>query len=251
MNIYEEYGGMTSPGTDQNIGTQFRSSSPSVGSLEADEYGRCNGLTVDFLGADPFTAVFELRSGYLLERNIENDIDDSLLPYNSFRPILPPKELIAIGQESVRLLEESCRPTDETILQRIRRDVCFSRKEGKNAKLELPVLRSDPDFDFGEMLRDVKAHQLAPLSDHHLPLEPTDREKDEGIEFPAIWLHVDQRFMTNLNQELLDMSRESVEVAATSLLSEWSESEQRDLVSSYIEYHGVSDTDTTVIHPLC
>ncbi len=250
MNIYEDYGGMTPPGTDPNIATQFRSSSPSVGSLEAHEYGRCNGLTVDFLGADPFTAVFELGSDFLLVSDIEYDIDDSLLPYNSFRFIFPPKELIAIGRESVRLLEESCQPVDERILQGIRREVFFSRKERKKVKLELPVLRSDPEFDFREMLRNIKAHHLGPLPDHHLPLEPTDRDKDEGIEFPTIWQCVDQRIMTSLDQEHLDMSRESVEVAATSLLSEWSENEQRDLVSSWMEYHGVSDADTTYIRPL-
>ena len=217
-------------------------SPPSILDLSADEYARYSGLTTDshllfdwskLVSHDPCIAsTFDhLPPGQLIEK--------AQLQECLFRAIIPAPEQWQMPVASLQLLHQVCIACKEQDLRDLASQQCFSETLRYRAlKLDVPALRSDHAIDCGRLARRVKAFLKEPLPNHRLPLHPSDIEKGEGLEFPQSTREKGREQMSAVENEHLEVNKDTLVYLMQSLKSEWTEEDQRGLyagVSNYVK----------------
>ncbi|KAK4161049.1 hypothetical protein QBC43DRAFT_324385 [Cladorrhinum sp. PSN259] len=209
--------------------------------LEADEYARYNGLTIDNF-TDPWSIPpqhDDAIASTLTHLDPGDLIEDAALQECYFRSIptseqweLPPKSLAAL-QDSVK----RCKVEEVATLMD---DLCFAERN-KNVGLEYdpPLLRSDHEEDCRRLARRVNAFRKVPLPDHRLPVEPADVTKGEGLEFPSIALEKDKLLMKRVEEEKLSMDHDNLKYLMESIKADWTVKDQKELIESTYPYHGI------------
>jgi hypothetical protein len=109
----------------------------------------------------------------------------------------------------------------------------------RRLKFELPVLRTDNEIDLRIHERRICAAREVNLSDHHLPLEPCDEDKDEGMQFPPQAYAVDRKIMQSVEHEKIEISKVSFQTLLRYLKADWTEADQDAMLRSQVEYKGV------------
>jgi Sialic acid synthase len=219
--------------------------SPSISSVsfvEADEYARLHGLTVDSLffdwteliDNDPIIApsVIELGPGELIEGPELEECE--------FRPIIPEPEQWNISIGSLKLLQQTCRECEERQIKEIFLAECLSTTlELASLKLEPPLLYSDHTLDCRRLARQVRNFMKDPLPDISLPLESYDVEQGQGLEFPRALVEADKEQTKSVENEKLNVTRDILWYISQTIKSDWTEENQQQLYESAAGYPGV------------
>lgn len=158
---------------------------------------------------------------------------------------IPPKvsapEKWEVRGKSLALLHDVCKRQSEAevdgLINQIRKQVEANNIRGM--KIELPVLRTDNDTDLRRYTRRISATREVHLSDHHLPLEPCDEEQDEGLEFPKQAYAADRKITQSVENEKIEISRQSFEALVKYSKADWTEADQDVMRRRHVKYQGV------------
>jgi len=213
---------------------------PSI--VDAGQYARCNGLTIDSLlfdwqqlvGDDPAIAstLAALDAGQLIEA--------AQLQECLFRAIIPAAEQWHVPAASLHILQHVCRRCKDDELADLVSEQCFTETlKWESLKLEAPILRSDHGTDCRRLARRVKAFLKEALPDHRLPLHPVDMAQGEGLEFPESMAEMDTEQMKVIEQESLEVTKSTLLYLMRNLKTDLTNNDQWDLVESVSPYHRV------------
>ena len=161
------------------------------------EYARFHGLSIDHRAIHPLQ--------YIIDTPSLPDVQDppELFEIDASCGTLAPERL-SISKEAAALLS-SIRGTqsedhvfDESVLPDTHRV--------RNLKMEIPLLRTDPELD----LRDFQARVIPDLAAEHLPLEKVDEELDEGLTWPLSYEDLYQQVKEESESEKPMFSKEAL-----------------------------------------
>lgn len=226
--------------TVDNLPSSYRAQQ-SEAAREVVGYLRSLGLTVAY--EDTF------QHWMLNEpRKLANLSDDSAgitpwddLPDCSIPPIVSAPEKWEIHDKSLFFLRDVCRRQSEAEVEEYIRKV-KERTEAdsiRQLKVELPLLRTDNEIDLLRYKRKIHTAREVHLSDHHLPLEPCDDNKDEGLEFPPQAYAADRKIVKGAENEKIEISKHSFETLLRNLKTDWTEADQIAMLRSQVQYKGV------------
>lgn len=142
---------------------------------------------------------------------------------------------------SLALRRDVCKIQNEAEVEGYMRQIRMGAeaKSIREIKLELPVLRTDNETDLRRHTRRINAAREVHLSNHHLPLEPCDEDKDEGLRFPPEAYAADRKIVQSVESEKIEISRHSFEALVKYMNAEWTESDQDAMLRSQVEYKAV------------
>lgn len=210
--------------------------------INADQYARSNGLTIDSLLIDwqqlvevdqaIASTVADVQAGHLIEA--------AQLQECIFRVIIPTTEQWQMSATSLQILQQVCGRCKEDELAELVLQQCFTDTlRWRNLKLETPALRSDHGTDCRRLARRVSAFLKEALPDHRLPLHPVDIARGEGVEFPDNLLRGDVEMMIAIEQETLEVTKATLVFLMHSLKSDLTEKDQWDLLCTDAPYQRV------------
>ena len=219
----------------------YTESERSPPSMEADEYARWNGLTVDSL-VDPLGDLY-----------FDNAIAASLLPLDdgdlfeidhlqecSFRSIIPASTQLEATMSSLRLLQDVCKQQKGQDVAQLMTKLCFEENaELKKLKLPVPILRSDHDADCRKLRKWLKKFLDPDLKDQCPPDDPTEPAGDTLL-FSDEEKKGDTSLMAQIRQETMELRKEPLVLLSQSLKSELTKDEKDEFVASMATYKGVS-----------
>lgn len=218
-------------------------SQPNEAALEAAEYLRSAGLTVDYQEALPDWMLDTPR------RLIDPSADPTTgltswdgLPDCSVPAAVPAVEKWSVSDKTVMYIQDVCKRRSEDEVQGYVREIrAAAEKAGsvRGLKVELPALRTDHDLDFRAYERDICAALQVHLADHHLPLDPCDKERDECLGFPSTAYLAGERIVKSMEKEKIEISRESLMAFKSLLKSDWTEEDQQAVLTAKVNYKGV------------
>ncbi|KAK4237334.1 hypothetical protein C8A03DRAFT_16108 [Achaetomium macrosporum] len=227
----------------ESIQSQY---SPSTGSptsfANADEYARCTGLTIDSRFFDwrqlvehdqaLASTIVELETGQLIETvQLEECV---------FRAIIPTPEQWQIPAASLQILQDVCtRRKDEDLADLVSGQCFLETSKWQSLKLEAPALRSDHGIDCRRLTRRVKSFLKEPLPEHRLPLHPVDVGKGEGLEFPESMAEMGKAYVQTIEQENLEVTRDTLVYLMQSLRSDLTDNDRRTFARETSAYKGV------------
>ena len=161
-------------------------------------YARFYGLTQDHLALDPLQGLKTLPKAQL---QLEDGPDLFQLREDC---VELPRERLDVSPGALSLLSEvlalaKCSPSfdslDEIDTHRVRR-----------LKLELPLLRTDPEVDLIRF-----APQVVPDLEHEfLPLETIDEEADEGLTLPSSYERLPEEWNRRVQSERLEVNGDAL-----------------------------------------
>ncbi len=121
--------------------------------------------------------------------------------------------------------------------------VSVNGRKRKCAKLDIPLLNTDPDIDF-KKFRAVTQEEYA-FEPNCLPAEPLDDEGDESMAWPswvkALWC----RIMDECARETIRASRDTVVLVCSALKNEWSDEDSQEMIQKELTYTRVRPQQNT------
>ncbi|KAL2134682.1 hypothetical protein VTI74DRAFT_11086 [Chaetomium olivicolor] len=231
----------------ESILTNYAPSTESAPStVHADQYARCNGLTVDSLLfdwqqlVDHDPAIVSTLTGLAPGQLIEGfQLQECL-----FRVIIPTPEQWQMSVASLKILHEVCSRRKPEELTDLATQQCFPMTLKRKAlKLDALALRRDHMTDCRRLARRVKAFLKEPLRDHRLPLHPVGIDNGEGLEFPSNLTQRDADQVKVIMEESLEMTRDTMVYLMQSLKSDLTDNDQRKFLASIAKYRGVGARD--------
>ncbi|KAK4448469.1 hypothetical protein QBC34DRAFT_449544 [Podospora aff. communis PSN243] len=208
--------------------------------MEADEYARWNGLTVDSR-FEPWPRLVD--DDIQISTTVDGAEPGSLfeIPFLQeclFREIIPTPEQWQLPAPSMLLIQKACKQYSEGEVAALIADVCVSEiSELKKLKMEIPALRSDHVTDCGQLAKAVDEFKKAQILELGLPLFP-DRP-DGGLGFPEKDKKGDEALMKKFREESLEMKRESLVFLMQNLKADWTDSDREEMLESVSTYRGV------------
>lgn len=223
-------------------------SPPSI--INADQYARCNELTIDSLLFDwqqlvetdqaIISTIPDLQAGDLIEA--------PQLQECIFRVIIPTTEQWQMPVASLQILQRVCGRCREDELAEWVSQQCFNDTlRWKSLKLETPALRSDHGTDCRRLARRVNTFLKEALPDHRLPLHPADIARGEGVEFPESLSQRDVEMMMAMEQETLEVTKDTLVYLMQSLKSDMTGKGQWDLLWTDTPYPRVRGARITQV----
>ncbi|ROV91683.1 hypothetical protein VMCG_09236 [Cytospora schulzeri] len=157
----------------------------------------------------------------------------------------PRGEKLNVTDSALRLNCEARRelPTEEVNI--LTQEVC-NDGHSRSLKLELPVLRTDNEWDMKEFQKEMLVRQNAHEGDHRIPFEPIDVAAGEGLELPAEVRLETEVFLTKLEGEKLGVTKESARYLVGSLGAEVTKEDRKSFVQGQMidfEYRKNSVTE--------
>ncbi|OBT68543.1 hypothetical protein VE03_01695 [Pseudogymnoascus sp. 23342-1-I1] len=209
------------------------------------EYARFHGLSVDPL-RDPLP-LSHIES--LLHTFEKAASDDSHLPQIKYRPIPQTDECLTVDKGAEILLAGASGVfLDQSTIDKITAAASTVLRRPK-LKLELPLLRSDPDAD----LEAFRQRQNPCIGDGNFIYEPLDNEKDEGLQWPSRFANLPKAIVKDCSTEKITVTRDTMVYLQAALKDNWSRENANDLLqnlSSYKRSH-VLDPTTPPLSPRC
>ena len=210
--------------------------------INADQYARSNGLTINSLLIDwqqlvevdqaNISTIADVQEGHLIEA--------AQLQECIFRVIIPTTEQWQMPAASLQILQQVCGRCNEAELAEWVSQQCFNDTlRWRNLKLETPALRTDHGTDCRRLARRVNTFLKSALPDHRLPLHPVDIARGEGVEFPDSLLREDVEKMVAIERETLEVTKSTLVYLMQSLKSDLTDKDQRDLLWTDTPYRRV------------
>ncbi|KAK7927320.1 hypothetical protein PG985_004318 [Apiospora marii] len=191
-----------------------RSPRPSA-DLAVDEYARMNKLSIDIQSYNP-VSYLKSTANSLLESQGQGYGEDDSLPDLDIPFRLSLSEPPVISKGSVSFLGSIARrEDDEAIMDRAIQAACSSPR--RHLKVALPLLRSDHESDWRELLRDVRERTNVHLYSNMLPLEPLEISLDEAPEYPESAHSFRSQLARDADASQLAISQDALRFLATTL----------------------------------
>ncbi|OTA86736.1 hypothetical protein M434DRAFT_376171 [Hypoxylon sp. CO27-5] len=204
-----------------------------------DEYARLNGLSVDSR-ADVSLLLTHLHreSTELLSEEL---INDDYLHQMHIPDFIPPIEQISTSRESQELLSHVAllgREDNQTLNPP-------THMRLKKLKLEHPLFRSDPEYDSRQLARRVEKQRNDDTDLTSVPSEPLNASNDESLEFPKSTCQYNQKLIESIQEEKLDIPKETLRYLAYVLKDEWTRDKQHELLDAASRSNGLRDLALT------
>jgi hypothetical protein len=179
------------------------------------EYARLYGIAHDHL---------EIPSLSYID-GLGHDIPDGLTNDSHLQQIIFPdyaiqEKLISIEKESATLLSWASNGDNPDTVENLLLPMLGSN-EVKNMYLELPILKSDHQFDCNRFTYrdDFEVH----LRDVKFPLEMVDNEQNEGVVFPSYLNSRGDEILEAMKKEKLVVSKDVIHIIASAIKLDWIE----------------------------
>lgn len=186
-----------------------------VADQAVDEYARMNKLSIDIQSYNP-VSYLKSTANSLLESQVQGYGEDESLPDLHIPFRLSLSEPPVISKDSVSFLSYIARrEDDEAIMSRAIQSACSNQK--RHMKVALPLLRSDHESDWRELLRDVNARTSVHLQSNMLPLEPLEISLDEAPEYPESAYSFHSQLARDTDSSQLAISQDALRFLATTL----------------------------------
>ncbi|KAI0894757.1 hypothetical protein F4806DRAFT_96291 [Annulohypoxylon nitens] len=185
-----------------------------------DEYARLNDLSVDSQGG-----ISPLLDHIQNSKLLSDKVDDTALTQLHIPRLVLINEQLDVSKEVLRLLSSvnSLGRGDE---QNFRLP---APRDTSGLKLELPLLQTDPEYDYRELARRVKEQRKADIDLSSIPSEPLNTSSDQSLDFPDSAYQYKQKLQTAIQDEKLDIPRAALHYLASALKDEWTQDKQREL----------------------
>ncbi|KAI2629520.1 hypothetical protein GGR54DRAFT_266730 [Hypoxylon sp. NC1633] len=212
-----------------------------------DEYALENGLSVDSQAdLSLLFAHFQRQSSQLFPANesdgLENDIS---LPQLQIPYLIPKTEQLGIVKESLELLSYVASLGRSEANRAVRPPI---PPDFSKLKLELPLLRSDPDYDCRKLARSVCKWRKADIDLANVPSEPLNAGNDETFEFPEA-AHRHLRELTkSIEEERIDIPKGTLVYLSRALKDEWTQAKQNKFIDE--QFHRKPLRDLAITPPL-
>ncbi|KFZ09911.1 hypothetical protein V502_08411 [Pseudogymnoascus sp. VKM F-4520 (FW-2644)] len=209
------------------------------------EYARFHGLSVDPL-RDPFPLSHIESLMHTFEKAV---LDDSHLEQIKYRPIPQTDEGLTVDKDAAILLAGANGVfLDQSTIDKITAAASTILRRQK-LKLELPLLRTDPDAD----LEAFKQRQNPCISNENFIYEPLDNEKDEGLQWPSRFANLPNAMLKECNMEKLTVTRDTMVHLHAASKDNWSRENANDLLRNLSSYkrNPALDPVTPPLSPQC
>jgi hypothetical protein len=195
------------------------------------EYARFHGLSKDPpRGPLPLSHIESLM--HTFEKTA---LDDSHLKQIKYQPIPQLGERLTIDKGAEILLAGASGVLlDQSTIEKITAAASI-RPRRQNLKLEIPLLKTDPDAD----LRAFKKRQNASLKDEKFIYEPLDIENDEGLQWPSRFANLPEETMKACSMEKITVTRDTMVYLQAALKDSWSRDDTNELLWSQSSYKRV------------
>lgn len=196
------------------------------------EYARLHGLCRDYLSD---TLAFEHI--WRLQATCSEEINDDSLPEFDFGPEPRLDERFSLSKDAARLLQAVAKQDTQETIDKLMFPM-LGGSEIRNARVELPLLRSDHETDCRNFARrngfEIK------LQDVRFPLEVVDQEKNEAVGFPSSYWQLGDGIIEDLKQERLEVTRDTMAYLQKALTNTWSRKDDEELWQAEMTYKRVS-----------
>ncbi|XDG06954.1 hypothetical protein ABKA04_006569 [Annulohypoxylon sp. FPYF3050] len=188
--------------------------------LRPDEYARLNDLSVDSQGV-----ISPLLDHIQSSKLLSDEINETALPQLHIPRLVPRTEQLSVSKESLELLSNV-----NSLGRGSEQDFkLLASRDTSGLKLELPLLQTDPDYDYRELARRVIKQRKADIDLSSIPSEPLNTSNDESLDFPDSAYRYKQKLQTKIQDEKLDIPRATLHYLASILKEEWTQDKQREL----------------------
>ncbi|KAI0147935.1 hypothetical protein F4776DRAFT_289477 [Hypoxylon sp. NC0597] len=204
-----------------------------------DEYARLNGLSIDsHVNVHLLLSHFQRESTELISEEL---INDAYLPQIHIPRFVTPIEQISASKESQELLSHAA------LLGREDNQAFYAPTHMGLTKLKLehPLLRSNPEYDCWELARRVEEQRKDDTDLTSVPSEPLNSSNDESLEFPQSVYQYNQKLIRVIQEEKLDIPKETLRYLACVLKEKWTEGEQREILDKASRLNGLRDLAIT------
>lgn len=206
-----------------------------TGEVDALQCARADGLSLDIDRVHPLNSSYGIPLARI-------DEDDNYLPalapldYNFYC-----LDALFAPRSSINLLNEARDAGLKGGVDTTYDDaIPFHRVSTNELKLELPILRTDPELDQQDHQIVVDGIKDVTSSSCAIPLVPQDEAKDETLEFPAFASARHQTMAQNATAEKLLAPRATMMVLHTSYRGDWTKGDNARLLAELVEADSVS-----------
>ncbi|TVY68758.1 Nucleoporin [Lachnellula suecica] len=192
------------------------------------EYARSHGLSRNYLAETlPFDHIKALQDG------IREYVSDELLPQFDFGVEPRLDERFSLSKDAARFLQDVAHQDSQETIDALILPMLGS-SDVKNARVELPLLKSDHESDCKRFARwdgfEIK------LKDVRFPLEMVDEEENESIKFPTAYWKLGDGIMEELKKEKLGISKETLSYLQAALKNVWTREDDEALWQAEMNY---------------
>lgn len=160
------------------------------------EFARFHKLSTDYTSESPFVYALSNRDK-LKQWDFEVNVPDEVCALQPFESLA--KEKLVVSSEAAELLQEAISAPDEYPITGVE-----TPQRRCELKQELPLLRSDNEYDVQHFGRRVKPDFRCT----NIPREIVNEEHDEGLSWPTRYHALPARFDAEARREKLEVSKE-------------------------------------------
>lgn len=206
--------------------------------MPADEYARRHGLSVDTNFDINLLLTFAATT--LGASDLLQTLQDGRLCQLNLPTIEPLRESLELSQASQEILNDLMNPADVGKISSMVAARAFFGRE-RQPKLELPLLRSDHDFDCQELLWNIKKRTSTNMGPRDLPYEPLDVSSDEAPEFPQFARIHHRELERDANKcDRIRVSKGVLSYLSDELQDDWSDEDFQNLLVEQLNSPTVS-----------
>lgn len=149
------------------------------------------------------------------------------------------REHLSLTDSACRLISEAYHdPKDEDIEALTRR--VYESVSISNQRLELPILRSDNDWDLREFKKEQLSRLYIPIKNHRLPLDTPDNEAGEGMALPASVREESDLFYEKIQGERIGVTKNALKFLADQLRADITKEDLISYLIGELKYKKVS-----------
>jgi hypothetical protein len=201
------------------------------------DYALYHGLIMDCQAfsslCEPYQDVAILAAGGDFSIDASSDHPPNLV----VKPINVGCERLAFNKASVQLIADYCTPISKRMVGELQ---IHMTRPNEGLKVELPLLRTDPDLDVRIALSNIKKFQGSFSGEQKPPLEPVDDEAGEGIAIPESDKTAAVTLSRKAEQEKIPWDLESVQYLSRVQKSELTAEDQQEAMDNAVSHEGVS-----------
>lgn len=234
---------------------------PTMPSVEASEinqaiqYAYENNLTADYtLGSFSISHIFRQPILGTMPPTIDDDLtDDSHLTELELPVVSPYDKTLKVTNTALMLIKDARRILHDDEAQQLTKQVCDATIT-RNLKIELPILRSDNEWDMRQYHKENLARHPAlidSITNHTLPLDAPDVANGEGMELsPEIGVAYKAK-IKKFEEEKIGVTRERLQYLAGMMRDEYKWEDRLTSLIEVIKYEKVSDYRLPAIPSAC
>ena len=163
------------------------------------DYARFHGLTRDYLAEDPLQNI-------TAPPDFLSDLEDN---ENLFQIradcVKVPDERLTVDEDAASYLSSVFALAEEPPSRNDDIDE-IDRHRFRRMKLEVPLLRSDPEIDLWRFTQQI----VPDLGHEFLPLETVDQEADEGLDWPTKYHDLPEEYTRRIKEEKLEVTSDTL-----------------------------------------